>query len=313
MSETVIIYDTTLRDGAQSEGISFSTEDKLDILKKLDEFGVGFVEGGWPGANPKDDEFFKRASEVPLKHASLTAFGSTAKYGVPPNEDTNLKNLAACPAKWCCIFGKTWDFQVDAALCIPLEDNLRMIEESVRFLKDSGKRVLFDAEHFFDGYRSNKDYATKALGAAVAGGAEWLVLCDTNGGSMPEEIAEATEDIALTFDVPIGIHCHNDADLAVANSLTAVENGASMVQGTINGIGERCGNANLCSVIANLALKRQYDVEVSDVSMLTEVSKFVSEISNTTAPPGLPYVGERAFAHKGGVHVSAMARDARTY
>jgi 2-isopropylmalate synthase len=313
MPEKICIYDTTLRDGAQSEGVSFSTEDKLEILGKLDEFGIGFVEGGWPGANPKDDEFFRRAASMGLRSASLSAFGSTCRHGADPSEDANLKSLAACPAEWCCIFGKSWDFQVEKALCIPLEDNLRLIRGSVEFLRRSGKRVMFDAEHFFDGYRSDRGYAMEAIGAAVDGGCEWVVLCDTNGGSMPDLVSRAVEDAALSTGAPIGIHCHNDADLAVANSMAAVESGATMVQGTINGIGERCGNANLCSVIANLSLKMGRDVGVGDLGMLTEVSKFVSEISNSTPPPGLPYVGGGAFAHKGGIHVSAVARDPRAY
>ncbi|MDR3206654.1 MAG: citramalate synthase [Candidatus Methanoplasma sp.] len=311
--EKVIIYDTTLRDGAQSEGIAFSTEDKLEILKKLDSFGVSFAEGGWPGANPKDDEFFRQAGGLKLSHTALAAFGSTAKHGTPPGEDRNLISLASCSAEWCCIFGKSWDFQVEKALCIPLEDNLIMIRDSVRFLRDSGKRVMFDAEHFFDGYRSDRSYAMKALSAAAEGGAEWLVLCDTNGGTMTCDIASAVEDVVLAFDVPVGIHCHNDSDLAVANSIAAVESGASMVQGTINGIGERCGNANLCSVIANLSLKLGYDIDVRDVSMLAEVSEFVGETANAAPSPSLPYVGEKAFAHKGGIHVSAMSKDPRTY
>lgn len=309
----IIIYDTTLRDGAQSEGISYSVQDKLDILKELDMFGIGFVEGGWPGSNPKDDEFFALAKDLDLKNSMLTAFGSTCRHYTEAKDDKNLKDLAACSAKWCCIFGKSWDFQVTEALCIPKEENLRMIEDSVRFLKESGKHVMFDAEHFFDGYYSDHDYALQCLAAAVKGGAEWLVLCDTNGGSMPEEISSAVEDVVLAFDVPIGIHCHNDAELAVANSMAAVDSGATMVQGTINGIGERCGNANLCSVIANLKLKMECDVQISDVSKLTEVSKFISETSNTVPAPGLPYVGEKAFAHKGGMHVSALAKDPRTY
>ncbi|MDR1691074.1 MAG: citramalate synthase, partial [Candidatus Methanoplasma sp.] len=264
MSESVMIYDTTLRDGAQSEGVSFSPEDALEVLKRLDAFGIDFVEGGWPGSNPKVDEFFRLAEGLGLKHAQLTAFGSTGKYGIPAEDDHNLKSLASCPAEWCCIFGKTWDFQVTNALCISLEENLDLIRDSVKFLRDSGKRVMFDAEHFFDGYYSNKDYALKALRAAVDCGAEWIVLCDTNGGRMVEEIADAVEDVVLTFDVPVGVHCHNDSELAVANSLAAVERGARMVQGTINGIGERCGNANLCSIMANLELKMEYELNITD-------------------------------------------------
>ncbi|MCL1810866.1 MAG: citramalate synthase [Methanomassiliicoccaceae archaeon] len=313
MSESVIIYDTTLRDGAQSEGVSFSPEDALEVLKRLDEFGIDFVEGGWPGSSPKVDEFFKLAEGLELKHAKLTAFGSTGKHGIPAKDDHNLKSLAACPVEWCCIFGKSWDFQVTNALCIPLEDNLDLIRNSVRFLKNSGKRVMFDAEHFFDGYISNKEYALSALKAAVEGGAEWLVLCDTNGGVMMEDVACAVEDALLSFNVPIGVHCHNDSDLAVANSLVAVERGATMVQGTINGIGERCGNANLCSIMADLALKMEYELNIKDMSQLTALSTFVSETANLTPSPGMPYVGEKAFAHKGGIHVSAIARDPRTY
>ena len=313
MSEKVMIYDTTLRDGSQSEGVSFSPEDKLEILKRLDDFGVDFVEGGWPGSNPKDDEFFGLAGKMELKHAKLTAFGSTGKHGVPARDDHNLRSLVSCPAEWCCIFGKTWDFQVTDALCISLDDNLRMIGESIGFLKDSGKRVIFDAEHFFDGYRSNRDYALKALGAAIEGGAEWVVRCDTNGGTMTADVASAVEDVLLTFSVPVGIHCHNDADLAVANSLAAVESGAGMVQGTINGIGERCGNANLCSVMANLDIKMEYELDIADLSQLTGISKFIAEVANLAPSPGMPYVGDKAFAHKGGIHVSAIAKNPRTY
>lgn len=313
MSEEVMIYDTTLRDGAQSEGVSFSPEDSVEILRRLDEFGVDFVEGGWPGSNPKVDEFFKLASNIELKHAQLTAFGSTGKFGVPVNEDQNLRSLAACPAKWCCIFGKSWDFQVTEALCVDLQDNLNMIRESVKFLRGAGKRVMFDAEHFFDGYLSNRDYAMNALKAAIEGGAEWIVLCDTNGGTMTEDVVSAVEDVVLTFNMPTGVHCHNDADLAVANSISAAEVGARMIQGTINGIGERCGNANLCSVIANLAIKMEYDLNIGDLTQLTDLSTFVAETANLAPSPGMPYVGEKAFAHKGGIHVSAIAKNPKTY
>lgn len=308
-----MIYDTTLRDGAQAEGISFSVEDKMEILKKLDDFGMDFVEGGWPGSNPKDSEFFAKAGNTELKNTKLVAFGSTGRYGVKSSEDKNLKDLAECSAEWCCIFGKSWDFQVTDALCIRLEDNLLIIEESVRFLKESGKRVMFDAEHFFDGYTANRDYAMQALEAAMKGGAEWLVLCDTNGGSMPDKIETAVKDVVSSFDISVGIHCHNDTELAVANSMKAVECGATMVQGTVNGLGERCGNANLCSVIGNLALKTKFELNVNDLTKLTDMSKFVAEIENSVPLPGLPYVGEKAFAHKGGMHVSALSKDPRTY
>ncbi|MBQ8180250.1 MAG: citramalate synthase [Candidatus Methanomethylophilaceae archaeon] len=306
------IYDTTLRDGAQTDGVLFSSEDKLDILRRLDSFGMDFVEGGWPGSNPRDDEFFTRAAELELAHTKLVAFGSTRRSANRPSDDPNLVALAGCPAEWCCIFGKAWDFQVTDALNIDLDRNLDMIEDSVRFLVESGKHVMFDAEHFFDGYRSNSRYAINALRAAESGGAEYLILCDTNGGSLPSEISEAVGEVLLSVGTPLGIHCHNDSGLATANTLAAVESGCTMVQGTVNGLGERCGNADLCSVIPNLVFKMGYDTDAS-LEDLTPLSRFVGEIANMPAPPGTPFVGERAFAHKGGIHVSALARDSRTY
>ncbi len=307
-----IIYDTTLRDGAQCEGIAFSCEDKLDILRRLDAFGIDFVEGGWPGSNPRDDEFFAKAAGLDLR-TKLTAFGSTRRFGIPPEEDANLINLAKAPVEWCCIFGKTWDFQVTDALGISLEDNLAMIEDSVRFLVSRGKHVMFDAEHFFDGYTSDRDYALEALRAAERGGAEWIILCDTNGGSLPSRIIEGCRDASEAVGIPLGIHCHNDSDLATACSLSAVEAGCTMVQGTINGIGERCGNANLCTVIPNLKLKYGYDVVDDDLTGLTALSRYVGEVANMIPSSGMPYVGYRAFAHKGGMHVSALRKDTRTY
>lgn len=309
----VIIYDSTLRDGAQSEGISFSAEDKREIAQRLDAFGISFIEGGWPGSNPVDDEFFAGLAQLHLQHAQLTAFGSTRRHGITAAEDPNLQALAACSAHWCCIFGKTWDFHVTDALQVPLAENLAMIEDSVRYLKGQGKGVMFDAEHFFDGYRANKDYSLQCLAAAVRGGADWLVLCDTNGGSLPQEVSDAVEDVVLTYQVPVGIHAHNDSELAVANSLAAVDAGATMVQGTVNGLGERCGNANLCSIMADLALKLDYELDVPDLTKLTALSRSVAEIENVVRYPGLPFVGEKAFAHKGGMHVSALAKDPRTY
>jgi len=306
------MYDTTLRDGAQTEGISFSTEDKLEILKKLDSFGIDFVEGGWPSSNPKDDEFFRRASSLKLG-TKLTAFGSTCKHGAPAEKDKNMKALAACCAEYICIFGKTWDFHVTDALKISLDDNLKIVEDSVKYLISKGKKVIFDCEHFFDGYKGNKEYAMRVVRTAVGVGAEWIVLCDTNGGSLPSEVSKATEDVVNSFDVGVGIHCHNDSELAVACSLAAVESGARMVQGTVNGIGERCGNANLCSIMPNLSMKMGYDIGSVDLAKLTAVSVFVGETANMRPHPGLPYVGERAFAHKGGMHVSALSRDTRTY
>ena len=313
MQDRVLVYDTTLRDGAQTEGISFSCEDKLDILRKLDEFGMDFVEGGWPGSNPRDDEFFEKASGLALRKSKLTAFGSTRRHGIKPEDDPNLKALASCPVEWCCIFGKSWDFQVTDALRIGLDENLDMVEDSVRFLVESGKRVMFDAEHFFDGFRSNKRYALNVLRAAENGGAEWLVLCDTNGGSMPSEISEAVEEALLSVNIPLGIHCHNDSDMATACSLAAVESGCSMVQGTVNGLGERCGNANLCTVIPNLVFKTGNETTDMRLDGLTTMSKYIGEVANMPPSESMPYVGSRAFTHKGGMHVSALARDTRTY
>lgn len=310
----VLIYDTTLRDGSQTDGISFSCEDKLDILNRLDSVGVDFVEGGWPGSNPRDDEFFERASKAGLVNTKLVAFGSTCRHGIPPSEDQNLISLSQSSAEWCCIFGKTWDFHVTDALGIPLEDNLSMIEDSVRFLRESGKRVMFDAEHFFDGYNANREYALKAIKAAEKGGAEWIILCDTNGGTMPAAVSGIVRDVKSNLDsVGLGVHCHNDSDLATACSLAAVESGCTMVQGTVNGIGERCGNANLCTVIPNLGLKMGYNLGNVRIDELTSLSNYVGELANMPPYPGMPFVGERAFTHKGGMHVSALVKDTRTY
>ena len=313
LSERVVIYDTTLRDGAQTEGILFSTEDKLDILRELDSFGIDFIECGWPGANPTDDEFFSKVKNVKLNKSKLVAFGSTRRYGVKPEDDENLKALVQSPAEWCCIFGKSWDFQVKEALNIGLDENLDLVEDSVKFLVKSGKHVIFDAEHFFDGYKSDRKYALNVLRAAESGGAEWLVLCDTNGGSLPSEISESVEDALLTVDVPLGIHCHNDSDMATACSLAAVDSGCSMVQGTINGLGERCGNANLCTVIPNLVYKTGFETSEMDLTKLTSLSKSIGELVNIPPRPDMPYVGETAFTHKGGMHISAMTKNSRTY
>jgi len=309
----VAIYDTTLRDGAQTEGILFSAEDKLDILKELDSFGVDFVEAGWPGSNPVDDQFFQKVKDLELRKSKLVAFGSTRRHSLKAEEDPNLKALAESPAEWCCIFGKSWDFQVKEALGIGLDENLDLVQDSVRFLVDSGKHVIFDAEHFFDGYKSDSKYSLNVLKAAETGGAEWLVLCDTNGGSLPSEISAAVEDAMLSVDVPLGIHCHNDSDMATACSLIAVESGCTMVQGTINGLGERCGNANLCTVIPNLVYKTGFETTEMDLHQLTKLSKSIGEIVNIATRHDMPYVGERAFSHKGGVHISAMKKDTRTY
>lgn len=293
--------------------MSFSTEDKLEILQKLDDFGIHMVEGGWPSSNPKDDEFFERARDLKLRNTRLVAFGSTRRARIAAEDDPSLQALAACAAKDICIFGKTWDLHVDRALQVSLEENLAMIEESVAYLCAAGKTVVYDAEHFFDGYKDNHAYAMECLAAAVRGGASWLCLCDTNGGTLPNEVRDAVKEVLEVHKVPVGIHSHNDSELAVACSLAAVAAGATMVQGTINGLGERCGNANLCSIIPNLKLKMGYSLPGIDLSRLTSLSTFVGETANVRPHGNLPYVGDWAFAHKAGVHVSAIARDSRTY
>ncbi len=309
----VYIYDATLRDGAQTEGVSFSCGDKLDIARRLDAFGADFIEGGWPGSNPRDDEFFSRMSELRLNRSRLVAFGSTRRPGAPADEDAGLKALAGCGAEWCCIFGKAWDFHVTKALGIGLDENVRLVKESVSFLKDAGKKVVFDAEHFFDGFAGDPAYALRVLRAAEEAGADWTVLCDTNGGTLPEDVRTAAEAALEKAGAPMGIHCHNDSDLASACTMAAVEAGCTMVQGTVNGIGERCGNANLCTLVPNLSLKMGMDLGGIDVGSVTELSRYVGEVANMVPNPGMPYVGSRAFAHKGGMHVSALSKDPRTY
>ena len=312
--KTIKIYDTSLRDGTQAEEISFSVEDKILVARKLDELGVHYIEGGWPGSNPKDVQFYKEIKKVRLKNSSVSAFGSTGRPKIKPSEDHNLKALVSSGAGVACIFGKSWDLHVKEALKISLRENLDLIYDSVAFLKKELDEVFYDAEHFFDGYKANPEYAIKTLKAAADAGADCLVLCDTNGGTLPHEVAEAIKMVQKTIKTPLGIHCHNDSDLAVANSLIAVELGIGQVQGTINGFGERCGNANLCSIIANLQLKMGYKcLSDSQLARLSETSRFVSEIANLTHNSHLPYVGESAFAHKGGIHVSAVMKKAETY
>lgn len=312
--EKVCLYDTTLRDGTQGEGISLSVEDKIKIAVRLDQFGIDYIEGGWPGSNPKDMAFFERAAELKLNHARIAAFGSTCRPGVAAAEDENLRAILASGVTVATIFGKSWDLHVHEALKTTLEENLRMVNESVAFLKEQGLTVIFDAEHFFDGYKQNPVYALRVLEAAEAAGADWLVLCDTNGGSLPHEIYETVKTVRSSVQTPIGIHTHNDGELAVANALAAVQAGASQVQGTINGIGERCGNANLISVIANLQLKLGRPCVAADqLQQLTKLSRFVAEIANMAMPNNQPYVGNSAFAHKGGIHVSAVLKNPDTY
>ncbi|HZG87245.1 citramalate synthase [Paenibacillus sp.] len=314
MPQQVTIFDTTLRDGTQGEGVSLTVEDKLKIAVKLDDFGIHYIEGGWPGSNGKDIEFFKRAQSLPLKHAKITAFGSTRRKGVRPEDDANLQAILDSGVKVATIFGKSWDFQVTTALQTTLEENEAMIYDSVRYLKSQGLEVIYDAEHFFDGYKNNREYALATIAKAEAAGADWIVLCDTNGGSLPGEIAAIVEDVVSRMKTPIGIHAHNDCELGVANSLAAVQAGARQVQGTFNGVGERCGNANLVSVIPNLQLKLGYRViSEEQLSTLTNTARYVSEIANVSMPVNQPYVGSAAFAHKGGIHVSAVLRHSKTY
>jgi len=302
-----------LRDGAQTEGVSFSPEDKLDILVRLDAFGIDFVEGGFPASNPKDKAFFKATQRLELQTTKLVSFGSTRKTKVASGSDTNMRALIESGTEYVCIFGKTWDLHAERALGISLEENLRIVEDSVSYLAGKGRRVIFDAEHFFDGWKANHDYAMEALLTAERAGAEFLVLCDTNGGRLPSEIAKAVKEVRKLSKAQVGVHAHNDGELAVANSLAAVEAGASMVQGTINGLGERCGNANLCSIIPALVLKMGKRTGIKDISSLTSTANFVGEVANILPDQRLPYVGRSAFAHKGGVHVSAVLKDPRTY
>ena len=308
------LYDTTLRDGAQREGISFTVEDKLRIAKKLDELGVHFIEGGWPGSNPKDDEFFVRAQGLALSHAFLVAFGSTRRPKTKAEKDPNLHALLAAKTSVVTIVGKSWDLHVTQVLETTLAENRHMIADSIAYLKSKGRRVFFDAEHFFDGYKANAKYAIDTIKAAAEAGAECLILCDTNGGAMPGDVAAACDAARKATGTPLGIHAHNDAELAVANTLAAIQAGATQVQGTINGYGERCGNANLCSIIPALKLKMGIDcISDEQLARLSEVAHYVSEIANLTLDSHLPYVGASAFAHKGGLHVAAMMKWEKSY
>lgn len=311
----VTLYDTTLRDGTQAEGISLSVEDKLKITSLLDSFGVDYIEGGWPGSNPKDVEYFERVHELTLKHAKITAFGSTCRVGSTPEEDDNIQALLSAQTPVVTIVGKSWTLHVTDVLRTTLSENLRIIQETISYVKAMGKEIVYDAEHFFDGYKANPEYALKTLKAAVKGGAELIVLCDTNGGSMPWEIENIVTEIVKKFpESTIGIHAHNDSGLAVANSLTAIRSGATHVQGTANGYGERCGNADLCTIIANLELKLGLSVlPPNHLKQLTHVARSIAVIANQSPYRHAPYVGRSAFAHKGGIHVSAMRRNIHSY
>ena len=310
----VKIYDTTLRDGSQAEGISFTVEDKIRIAHKLDELGVHYVEGGWPGSNPRDINFFEKANRVSFSKTRITAFGSTRYPDKKVEDDGVLQALLKTETQVVTLFGKTWDLHVKDALGTSLDENLRMIFDSIAYMKKHRDEVLFDCEHFFDGYKNNPSYALKAIKEAESAGADWIVLCDTNGGTLPGEVHSIFEEVKKTITAKMGIHAHNDSEVAVANSLTAVQAGAEQVQGTINGIGERCGNANLVSTISNLKIKMGIDcITDKQLQSLKDVSAFVDELANRAHWNQQPFVGKSAFAHKGGVHVSAVRKNALTY
>lgn len=310
----VYLYDTTLRDGTQAEDISFQIQDKVRIAKHLDALGIDYIEGGWPGSNPKDIGFFEAIQKENLTHSKIAAFGSTRRARITPDQDNNIQMLIAAKPDVVTIFGKTWDFHVREALRVPLEENLDMISDSLGYLKERVAEVVYDAEHFFDGYKANPDYALQTLRAAAEAGADCLVLCDTNGGTLPYEVPGIMEQVRRVVDVPLGIHAHNDSECAVANSLMAVVAGAVHVQGTMNGFGERCGNANLCSIIPSLMLKMNREcLGEGKLETLRKTSRAIYELANLSPQKHQAYVGNSAFAHKGGVHVSAIQRHPETY
>lgn len=320
-STPIWIYDTTLRDGSQREGLSLSLEDKLRIAKELDQLGIPFIEGGWPGANPKDVQFFWQIKEEPLTQAEIVAFCSTRRPNIAAADDPMLQAILAAGTRWVTLFGKSWDLHVTEGLQTTLEENLAMIRDSIEYLRSQGRRVIYDAEHWFDGYKQNPEYALQTLNAALNAGAEWLVLCDTNGGTLPHEIGQIVREVRDALKVEgsnlqpqLGIHTHNDSDTAIANALAGVLEGVRMVQGTINGYGERCGNANLCSLIPNLQLKLGYRcIQDEQLAKLTQTSRLISEVVNLAPDDHAPFVGRSAFAHKGGIHVSAVERNPLTY
>ena len=310
----VDLYDTTLRDGAQYEGISFSVTDKIAVMESLDDLGLHYIEGGWPGSNPKDAEFFDKAKKITLNNSILTAFGSTRRQGIDVSKDNQIKMLLDAETSVITLVGKTWDLHVTHILETTLDENLSMIEDSVSYLIKQGRRVFFDAEHFFDGYKANPEYAMNSIKTAYESGAECVVLCDTNGGVMPVEISEIVSHVKQTIKSDVGIHTHNDADLAVANSILAVEAGVSHVQGTVNGYGERCGNANLLTVAANLKIKKGIDcISDDNLNKITSVSRLIAEIANMAPPDNTAYVGASAFTHKGGLHASAVSKVEHSY
>ncbi|MHB9037598.1 MAG: citramalate synthase [Armatimonadota bacterium] len=310
----IAIYDTTLRDGMQSERVNFSVEDKLKIARHLDEFGVAYIEGGWPGSNPTDTEFFARASEIEFKNAKLTSFGSTRRAKYAACDDPLLLKLVESKTPVVTIFGKAWDLHVRDVFRIAPEQNLEMIFDSVKFLVDLGKEVIFDAEHFFDGYKSDAEYALETLKRAEEAGASCVALCETNGGALPSEVYEATAESVRRSKICVGIHAHNDSGFAVADSIAAVQAGATQVQGTMNGLGERCGNANLCSIIPILELKMGLScVRDGVMKELTDLSRYIDEVANLVPDDRMPFVGLSAFTHKAGVHADAVAKNPQTY
>ncbi len=311
----VYIYDTTLRDGTQTEGISLSCKDKINIAKRLDDFGIDFIEGGWPFSNPKDKEFFEYFKKNPLRKSKLIPFGSTAHPSKPAKDDKNLISLLESETEYVTIFGKTWDLHVNEVLRIKLEDNLRIISDSVGFLTKKGKKVFYDAEHFFDGYKANSDYALRSVRAAIEAGAELIVFCDTNGGTLPNEIKTIIQEVKEKLSIDeFGIHCHNDLGLAVANSIISVDAGCMHIQGTMNGYGERCGNADLVPIMSILQLRMDKDIVPGEkLAELTHISHFISEVCNMSHSDNYPFVGRSAFAHKGGVHIDAVIKNPRAY
>ncbi|CAD5929493.1 citramalate synthase [Planktothrix agardhii] len=321
MTHPLWIYDTTLRDGAQREGLSLSLDDKLRIVRQLDSLGIPFIEGGWPGANPKDVQFFWKLQEQPLVNSEVVAFCSTRRPNSNAAEDDNLKAILSAGTHWITLFGKSWDLHVIEGLQTTLTENLAMIADTIKFFRSQGRRVIYDAEHWFDGYKNNPNYALQTLITAAQAGAEWLVFCDTNGGTLPHEVTQivrdaiqATKDLETPFPLQFGIHSHNDSGTAIGNAIAAVLEGVKMVQGTINGYGERCGNANLCTLIPNFQLKLDYNcIQDEQIKRLTEVSRFVSEVANLAPDDHAPFVGLSAFSHKGGIHVSAVQKNPLTY
>jgi 2-isopropylmalate synthase len=313
-TSTAKIYDTTLRDGTQREGISLSCDDKLRIAQRLDDIGINYIEGGWPGSNPKDVEFFERTTELDLKTAQISAFGSTCRAGSQPKEDSNIQALLHANTRTCTLVGKSWKLHVTDVIKTTQEENLRIIQQSVAYLKNHGKEVIYDAEHFFDGYYSDSSYALETILAAQNGGADTIVLCDTNGGTMPWQIASVIHEVKKQVDTPLGIHTHDDSGCAVANTLIAVREGVTHIQATINGYGERCGNANLCSILPDLELKMGITcLPEGNLKELYDLSHFVAEVANLSPDEHQSYVGHSAFTHKGGIHVAAMRRNSRSY